>query len=774
MATVTHLPGNRAEITDDTGSTYIVPAEVAARDYPEAYNSPAPVTRPEPQQELPPWELPQMPQPEMNFTEAEAGFAPEPEMNFSPEEVGFVNDGLNVDGTQKYPEGAPPTIDEQIGRGPAEARGMGPQAPQMAPQPQSQSVSRSRSVSGTGPYQEARHSGAPTPPPIADLEFAAAQAYQEKIAALGGVQDAVTARDAGLKEQYAAQAAQRLETAQKSAEMHEAGMRAVAESEERLAQRIEDAQKMDMNKVWKDTPAMAKFAGIMSAGIAGYLNPTGKNSVVEQMMRITDQSAKEQAANMAQERFQIGQQRDAIGRMGARSEASRGMYLESRAALEANIIDQISLEESKYSSAITLANLHSQKAAFLEQFGKTTKEIRDTNYAQGMQKWKYEADLKESRANRAARAAQFRMAESGRNARAQASTGSGPLPPQFQKGDPLFVDDKGRTVYAKHGLARSDTAIKEFDQAVSIGRQLADDAKSLALAVHKYKRAIKFAEPEDVAVIEFELNNLIEDMRPKVGANLPTDEAVRVEAQFGAPGTILKRSEVTTKLINQQIKRQGGIVDQRLGQWGSTIGEPVVGQDGRGIVAPDGKSWLERQIKYKRGEEGLKDLFGNEFQGLDLSAAMESEATSSLNEMEELSNQLEETTGSAQRADLESRIASSAAGLLDYVISQGLTDKQNSALFTRVDEHVDKIRPEAFQQELIRRDITPLPTGVPPSKAFSMASDVEESGKRLADVLKDERNKHGAVGAGVRMENGDGPLSRDEWAKASKWIEEND
>ena len=756
MPELTPLPDGSVQVTDETGSTYIMPEDSAARLYPEQM-----------QQHYAPIDFPQMDGPQAGQYDPSMGpptIANQLAQAQPQEDPGMVMDPMVIGGEEPEMVMEPMQLEDQPGTAPA------------PPWRQSQSRSVSRSRSWTGPYQEARHVGAPLPPDPSEHMDAAKLSYLDRMESLNQQREATQRHVGAMEEQYGSLAAQREETARRSQEMHEAGMQGVAQAEARLNERVQNMQRMDMNKVWKETPLGARMVGVFSAGIAGWLNPTGQNSVIQQMSDLMDKSAREQAENMAQERFQIGMQQSALDRLERRGEASRRVYLENRAVLESSLLSQIQMEEKKYSSEITLARFGEMKAAAGDMLRNTLKEYTDTAYAQAADRWHKQALIAESVANRKAAAARQRSAQ--RHAEKMAAAkraGGGILPPEFQHGDPLFVDDKGRTIYAKKGLKRSDKQVAEFDTAVTLGRQLADDAKELAKAVHKYKRAIKFAEPEDVAVIEAKVNDLIDTMRPKVGANLPEGEAKKVYAQFGSPMSVLKKAEVTERLINEQIKRQGKIVDQRLGQWGSTIGEPVLDQSGRPILSPLGDEWLERQIKYQRGVEGLRDLFGPEFDALNLNDEMRATAEKSLKEMVGIQNMLDELPEDAEaaRANAESRMVDIAAGLMDYARNQGLTEKQNEGLYEQIDKVTAGIDPTRFKVAAMEKQFFRGYRGEPGStvgEEFRSAAEEEESGQRLAPILREERSKYGMLGAAARAANGESPLTLEEYKAAEKHL----
>jgi hypothetical protein len=261
-------------------------------------------------------------------------------------------------------------------------------------------------------------------------------------------------------------------------------------------------------------------------------------------------------------------------------------------------------------------------------------------------------------------------------------------------------------------------------------------------------------------------------MRPKVGANLPQDEAKRVESQFGSPMQILKSPETTEKLINRQIKRQGGIIDQGLRQWGATTGTPMRTQDGAPAIGPGG-SQIEYQDRYIGGN--IKDMFGMEFEGLNMGRVMETTAIDSLSEMEALRNQLAETpeSATAERANIEEQIVRSAVSLLDTAKKNGLNDEQNAELFKGIETATAGIDPRAFASERLRSGQEFWPSMETPGEAFKNVSSDEKSGKMFAETLQEERDRYGGLGAMGRAEQGIGPLSKEEFDMAAKWIERN-
>jgi hypothetical protein len=733
MPQLTQLPNGMVQITDDTGTTYDVPAEIAQQDYPEEF-APAqpqldpgatsmapmpaqPMMAPEP----PPWT--QQPQQfadeQMQFAPMEID-APEPEMDFAPEE------GMQI-----------PSRSER------------------------QAVSVSQS--GTGPYRESPNAMFPAPPDKSDVAGTMEVAYAQRMGAIDSARTATEQHQVDLAGRYGDLAAHREQTAQRQAAIHEEAMKEVQAGEAQLMERMNNLQRMDMNKVWKDTPQAAKLTGILSAGIAGWLNPTGENSVVQQMMKIADQSAREQAENMAQERFKIGAQERALGRMETRAEHGRKVYLEERALLESSVLNAIELEKSKYSSAITLSNLEQQSAAAAEQLAKTVSQLRDVSFEQAFKSASKAADIQESKANRRQRAAQFRQSIALQRANAEAKRKA--AAENDSKGKALFVRDDGVVVYANPELAISPKEKEKFDDDVLVSRSLAGSAKKLMALVHKHGRAWKYLEPDERAALEQEIGNIIEEMRPKVGANLTEMEKKNLEKQFGDPLTLLKSPAVTEKLLNRAVDNLNERIDTRMRQWGAhTVKE--------GEVPGLGK--VQYSDRYKAGE--LSEYFGQEFEALNFGQVMESEAEASLQEITGLRNQLEETEGAAARANIEEQIVQSAAGLMSFARDQGLNEEQNKALFGAIDKATDGIDPTRFKVAAFARQGLKgyRPTeGSDVAGEFSAMSSEELSGKRLAEVLQRERDQYGTFGAMGRAEKGQGPLTKEEYETAAKWIEKD-
>lgn len=456
---IRELPDGSYEIDYGDGAPYNVPKYIARRDFPEQF----------PDMYADPSDVP--PEawgsgPGMSQAQPE----PEPEME-APPWLGDPYDTSAADAiAQEQFEAAQEPVETFA-------------FPEEAEPSRGRSRGMSASASWTGPYQESGPVERGAMPDYRQEQAMSDAAYRKKIAAIDATQSGMAQSLANQEGLIGQQAEHRQQTVAEQQRMHEESMAEVQRREQELEQAMSQISRMDMRKIWKDSDATVHAAGYLAAGIAGFLNPTGKNSVIEQMQALADRSAREQAANIKLEQDRVRGMGQALGRYEARAGRDEELYLTQRALLEKSIVDQIGMEKQKYQSIITLGNLEQMEAAALDQLAKTTGERRQKIYENHRNERQFRAEIEERKANRRMQAAARRASLAMREKELDARMAKGqeevqrPYVKDPQTGAKVFVDpmvwgqkDKGAQqdwkdqIRANHDVAE---AIKNLHDTVN-------------------------------------------------------------------------------------------------------------------------------------------------------------------------------------------------------------------------------------------------------------------------------------------------------------------
>jgi hypothetical protein len=714
MAVATQLNDRFWEVQYDDGSRYQVPEDIARAEAPESF--PSAEEEWMAQHGAQGLQVPPEPPPEI------AG------PQYPWEQPGY-QEGLEapVEGAGTYGPGHPPTIENQMA------------AARPAPEPemvfgedevQPIDVSRSSSASyrGTGPYQEVRQQGAPARPDYAYEQGLAEEAYKQKVGSSDVAQ-------AGMMESLGRQGAlvdeageHTRETVAQQQEMHEVAMAEVRASEEELSASLENVSRMDMGKVWRDTSAPAKFAGLMAAGIAGWLNPTGKNSVVEQMMRIVDQSAREQAANIATEKFAIQGQERALGRLEARAEGDEKRYLDQRAMLLANVSAQITHEKSKYSSIITLANMEQLEAAALGELSQTTQARSKLVYSQAADAHKTKIQQEQFRANQARMKAQFAIGRADKLAASKAESQA----PYTPAGKGLFTLESkggrvGNTVFAKKGVDMPLKAQNELLQAVNTGRSMAHNGRRLFFLIDELGR--QGLRPSVRARFQAEMDRIVEGMRPMVGANLPEEERKGVYNVWGSPQKIVSDPETSKRIVRESIQHYGSVIKRLNSMYGLQEGVPKTDEQGNQLFQRGAKGAVEPVLDYRpiRRDE---DLWPDEFMDIRPESASAEGIKQYADPFEAARNKEEETGVHTDPRELDY----AAEELTDYAIRSGITRETDPEGHAEVLLNLQQASPEMRMRYSLAADKADMRQKV--VESINEVGAVETRAKGLAGKLE--------------------------------------
>jgi hypothetical protein len=528
MPDLTLLPNGMYRVTDETGSQYDMEAGFAQQQYPEKFETDFTAAN----------------EAKQSFEQyAAENYGGQPVMEQPAEDPALV-DALAADLLAQESEMVmePDVLGQPMV--PAEAAPQ-PVAPQAAPQSQSRSMSYSES--GTNPFEVRRSRGFSEAPDFTPEVMAMRDAAQQQQAALGQEQQATEEFQQRSEQVYGDIQAERQYQAQRAQEMHDNAMQSVAEQEAQLAHRMENMTKMDMNKIWKETPQGARVAGMFSAAVAGWLNPTGKNSVIEQMMQMVDQSAREQTANMNLEKFQVQNQQQAIGRFENRAARDRQVFMENRAVVLASLQDGLQMERDKYQSSITTARIDAQIAQVQNEFAKTVQGLKQQAFQNSFARDQQLEKRRQDDANRAQRAAQFRKSMAMRQAEAAAKAKAGQ--PGAQKGEFLGTFD-GRRIYAGADTIDKDDAKKIR---ASIRGEKAFNAAGNNLLTYLRSNTGRKLTPTERRETEALMAEAFRTLRSETGANLTGIEKQQIDAYLGGAMDILKDPDAAVSILEKTL-----------------------------------------------------------------------------------------------------------------------------------------------------------------------------------------------------------------------------
>ncbi len=350
------LQGYGYRIQNDDGGTYDVPEDIARSSYPELF--PQAGSEYVPQQQV--WN-PFQPGPM-----GQAEVPPWAQQGFDQ-----VPGGAPQQAPQQEQQVAPTTHIPDQAMTPQEAQGI-----QLQP---GQEVSFPVSRTGMG-FQSVNPEIIPTPEQTMQnympgflAEQQALQRQQRAVQAQGQVgynpEFGPTYDQVGGEEQQLA--------ADMQAQNQQA-QEALATKEAEIARARQQISRMDPGRVFKNASTATSAMSVISAGIAGFLNPGGTNQVIETVMNLIDKDMEAQRADIETEKFNVAGMESAYSRMAGRQSTDRANLLFDRSMKIESLINGIEREKGRYTSEVVLGQLEATQAQLANEFVKTYESAKQT------------------------------------------------------------------------------------------------------------------------------------------------------------------------------------------------------------------------------------------------------------------------------------------------------------------------------------------------------------------------------------------------------------
>jgi hypothetical protein len=413
------------------------------------------------------------------------------------------------------------------------------------------------------------------------------QAFAEKRAGIGIGQAAVGEYAKAYEKNFTGpegRIAHRKQTMETRAKMHKDAVAQTQDYEMRLQQKLDSIPSMDPDRYWRNADTGQKIAGVMSAAIAGWLNPGGPNQAVDLMMKLADRDVQAQMEDIKTQKFQVQGMERGYQRLVDRHTNDRKQYLELRAMGMASIEDRLLVESNKYKSAITLGKFQdaigTARAAKVEAIQGLIKQEYDDAMAQAQEV----EDTRQFNVNQARMRNQFKEEMQFKRDQAAAKSGAGSIGPEI--GYLTGLDEVRYAITVRPGYEGNTEKLAEDYKALGFKTQLLKELKENLLANGAVwnKRIDKAARVKQAKQI---VADWVEAHRDDAGANFTESEAKRMTTMIGNAGLeFLDNSEIVSKALDRKMESLRVKQDGIFRDTGASL-VPIAAPPGPVVEPPD-------------------------------------------------------------------------------------------------------------------------------------------------------------------------------------------